>query len=382
MMDSFFLFYEKHLFIIYVIHIIISLIISFVASVYLKKRYIKSSEEVDQEDFKREEEIQLESSTFRLLFKVSLHKNNQVTNFLFIFLFNLPIPFIGYFFTLWIVWYLTHIEYDKKVVHTNVLNLDEFGHSFLKVERIFGEGSLGDLMTSPYAPKEKKLKALSSLAAHISPTNLKIVRQTLMSTDDEIRMFGYAIINKAEKSLNQKINTQLEIINEQSIADNKDENIIAHASKELAYLYWEMVYTELAHDSLKNNFLNQSILYLELAKEYYNSKIEDFYPGLSLKEQPCIDDNIELQEAYKACSSLYLLMGRIYMYKKDYEQAVSEFTIAQELTPNSDTFILPYLAEVYFLTGRYNIVKTLLGRASTLEMNATLYPIIQQWKVA
>ncbi len=381
-MDNFFIFYEKYILTIYVIHIILSIILSYGVSIYLKGRYATTGKEI-KKDKVRIEAIALEGSLFKLLFKVSLRKNNRITNFLFIFFFNLPIPIIGYIATLWISWYLKHITYEKKVILTNTLNLDEFATSFLKVERIFGEGSLGDLMTSPYAPKAKKLKALSSLAAHISPTNLKIVKQTLMSTDDEIRMFGYAIINKAEKSLNQKMNVHLEILEEHKKGIKvHSESVVAHASKELAYLYWEMVYTELAHDSLKNNFLNQSIHYLEFSKEYYNGKIEKLCVDKSLANQPDIDNDIELQDAYKTCSSLYLLMGRIRMFKKEYEQAKTEFTIAQELTPNNDTFVLPYLAEVYFLTGKYSIVKTLLGRAKTLEMNATLYPIIQQWKVA
>jgi len=382
-MDSFFIFYEKHIVIIYAIHIVISLVLALFSALYLRKRYSKNSEEIKQKDKTREEAVELNSSLFKLLFKVSLHKNNFITNFLFIFFFNLPIPLIGYIFTIWIVWYLGYVTYEKKVIHTNVLNLDEFGMSFLKVERIFGEGSMSDLMTSQYAPKAKKLKALSSLAANISPVNLQIVRETLKSTDDEIRMFGYAVINKAEKTLNQKINKHLEIIHNQvQKGENKDNAKVAISSKELAFLYWEMVYTELSHDSLKNNFLNQSIIYIELSKDYYNDKIDEYCAGGNCKEYISDREKIELQEAYRATSSLYMLMGRIHLLRGNHEAAKAEFTVAQELLPNNDSFILPYLAEVYYLTGKYDIVKSLLNRTEGLELNATLHPIVEQWKMS
>ena len=376
-----FLFYENNIEIIYVIHVLISLILSFFISIYISKRFIEKSEKVDKIDKDRLDEIYFRNWIFKFLFKISLHKNNKITSFLFFFLFNLSIPFVGYLFSIWVALYLMNVTYEKKVANTNMLNLDEFGTSFLKVERIFGEGSMSDLMTSKYAPKSKKLKALSSLATNISPTNLRIIRQTLTSTDDEIRMFGYAIINKAEKILNQKINKQLDIIyNESKKGDNKDEYIVALASKELAFLYWEMVYTELSHISLKNNFLNSVITYIELSKEYFLSKIGEIREDMKSKTDEKLL-KIQLQDTYKICSSLYMLMGRVYMQREQYEEAKSELTIAQELLPEQATFILPYLAEVYFVTGKYNVVQSILNQAESFELNSTLYPIAQQWKI-
>ncbi len=376
-----FLFYENNIEIIYVIHVLISLILSFFISIYISKRFIEKSEKVDKIDKDRLDEIYFRNWIFKFLFKISLHKNNKITSFLFFFLFNLSIPFAGYLFSIWVALYLMNVTYEKKVANTNMLNLDEFGTSFLKVERIFGEGSMSDLMTSKYAPKSKKLKALSSLATNISPTNLRIIRQTLTSTDDEIRMFGYAIINKAEKILNQKINKQLDIIyNESKKGDNKDEYIVALASKELAFLYWEMVYTELSHISLKNNFLNSVITYIELSKEYFLSKIGEIREDMKSKTDEKLL-KIQLQDTYKICSSLYMLMGRVYMQREQYEEAKSELTIAQELLPEQATFILPYLAEVYFVTGKYNVVQSILNQAESFELNSTLYPIAQQWKI-
>ncbi|MDK9692623.1 MAG: hypothetical protein OEL19_00080 [Sulfurimonas sp.] len=406
MANSFLYSFEPYIFLLLLIHIVISFILSVVLSEYTQKRFVLNTKEVEKKDAHRLEEIEDKSWFYKLLFKVSLHKNNRKMTIIFIFLFNISIPLVGYFFSLWIAWYLKNVSYEKKVSNTNILNLDEFGFSFLKVERIFGESSMTDLMKSEHAPRPKKLKALSALANNPSPANLKIIRQTLSSTDDEIRMFGYAIINKAEKAINVKINHYLEIIHsedEQYSAEAK-----AFATNELAFLYWEMIYTELSHESLKENFLQDVIKYVNLAKSFYipeisnvRRKIEEYETDIKkaaasaktskeipyeqaeeyLKENLKIE-NERLEKYNEICTKLYIIMGRVYMNKKEYEKAKSEFTLAQQLHKEQLSFIVPYLAEIHFLTGNYRVVHSILNETKNLELNATLYPIIRQWKVS
>jgi tetratricopeptide (TPR) repeat protein len=300
-------------------------------------------------------------------------------------------PLIGYIFSYWISWYLKHVSYEKKVLNTNILNLDEFGMSFLKIDRIFGEGSMSTLLVDKYSSKSKKLKALSSLASNLSPGNLRIIRQTLSSTDDEIRMFGYAVINKAEQALNVKINAQLEIYSD--TFNEKSE--IAAAAKELASLYWEMVYTELSHESLKENFLKEVIKYIEVAKDYYieevnimDEKVNEYtYQLNKMKEEDNKEELIQkldfdkkqLTEYMDICTKLYVMMGRVYMNNGRYDKANTEFTIAQELDTAESSFILPYLAEVHYITGNYDVVYSMLNSTTNLDFNSTLYSIAQQW---
>ena len=404
MISDFILSLESHIIWLYILHIILSIVSAILVTKYNDKRFANDTEEISAKDKHRLEEIVNKSLIFRLLFRVSLHKNNKVTNFLFMFLFNLAMPVIGYFLSAWIAWYLNNIKYEKKVSNTNILNLDEFGMSFLKVERIFGEGSMSDLMTSEYAPKSKKLKALSSLANNPSPANLRIIRQTLSSTDDEIRMFGYAIINKAEKLLNIKINYHLEKFNEEKNKETPQIAILAHAAKELAPLYWELVYTELSHESLKDNFKKEVIKYIAIAKEFYipeieniEQRIETYTKRLSQilnnddkkKDKKKKEEEIEkellvqknsLKEAHEINTRLYILMGRLYMSTQEYENAKVEFTLAQSLHEDQLSFILPYLSEIHFATGNYRVVNALMNQAKDLELNATLYPIVDQWK--
>ena len=409
MLSDFIFSLEPYVLSLYIIHATISLVLAIFLSVYVMKRFVGNTEEIKEKDQQRLAEITQESWIFRQLFKVSLHKNNRITNIMFMFLFNFAMPFVGYPFAIWITLYLKHVRYEKRAANTNILNLDEFGMSFLKIERIFGEGSMGDLMLSEYAPKSKKLKALSALSNNASPANLKIIRQTLSSTDDEIRMFGYAIINKAEKSLNIRINENLEKFNkEKNKSVDQDREVMAEAAKELAPLYWEMVYTELSHESLKENFMQEVEKYIAIAKDFYirsAKELDDRYEELETKlkeidelqskkerdkQQERVEEykkemhvTVERFRKYKEINTrLYILMGRLYMNQKKYDLAKEEFVQAQQLHEEQLAFILPYLAEIYFLTGNYKVVASIMNEAKDLELNATLYPIVEQWKAS
>jgi tetratricopeptide (TPR) repeat protein len=213
-------------------------------------------------------------------------------------------------------------------------------------------------------------------------------------------MYGYAIINKVEKRLNEDINRYLEVYKNSAEDDEKK----YEAAKELAFSYWEMVYTELSHESLRDNFLKEVVTYLSVAKDYYAQTtktqedvvetLEKEVESLSQKESLTseeleklrdlkeeLEDKKAVLKHYKdSTAKLFVLMGRVYMVKKEYESAITEFTVAQELSASNSSFVLPYLAEIYFILGKFYIVKSILNKAESLELNARLYPIMQQWR--
>jgi len=391
---------ESYIIILYILHMIISTIISFAVMLYIKRRYKVQTEEARANDKKRLEAIAERSLIFKLLFRISLHKYNPVASFVFFFIFNYSMPVFGYIASLWFAYYLVHVKYEHKIINTNILNLDEFETSFLKVHRIFGEGSMTNVILAEDVPKSKKLKALSSLSSNISPTTLRIIKQTLSSKNDEIRMYGYAIINKIEKKLNENINKHLEIYNNEKLEDS----VRFEAAKELAFFYWEMVYAELSHESLRDSFINEVIKYLNIAKEYYIHKVEDFDAAIRKEKQELrkisskdllkkedieevkkVEANIasikkEIKSSKDISAKLYVLMGRVYMMRKEYENAVEEFTLAKELSSSDFSFVLPYLAEIYFILGKYMVAKSILKQAKSLDLNPKLYPIVAQWR--
>ncbi len=354
---------DSYFFIALILHTVLSIVIAAGVAVYTKKRFVTRGYE--HEDLHRLQLLTNKTHLHRLLFHASLHRNNIKSSFAYFFIFNFSMPVLGYLASLWFAWHLVHVKYEKKAVKSNILNLDEFGISFLEVHRIFGEGSFNDLIPNKYAPIQKKIYALSILAKNLSPANLHIIKQTLSSPEDEVRMFGYAIINKAEQRLAKNINRQLEIFNN---AQNEKE--IAAAAYELAFLYWEMLYSEISDEILSEEFMRQVEHYLTTAIPLLTKELES-----ESKESREYDLLFKL-------SRLHQLYGRYYLRRKRYELAIAEFTIAQQLNEENATFVLPYSAEAYFYLGKYDIVRSILNQLSLLEINATIHPVIEQWKKA
>ena len=128
-----------------------------------------------------------------------------------------------------------------------------------------------------------------------------------------------------------------------------------------------MLYSELSDEVLSEEFMRKTKHYLEIAIPLYTQH---------LKEAEKFDE----QNVLFKLSKLHQLYGRYYLRLKEYELAIAEFTIAQQLNKENATFVLPYTAEAYFYLGKYEIVHSILNQLSLLEINATIHPIIEQWK--
>ena len=345
------------------LHIFLSLFIAFIVSRYIKQRFVTTGHE--HEDFERLKLMTNKTYFHRLLFFVSLHRNNVKSAFNYFFIFNFTIPILGYIASLWYAWQLVHVTYQKKVIDTNLLNLSEFNISFLEVKRTFGEGAFNDFILNKHTPANKKIYALNILSNNLIPANLRIIKQALSSPEDEVRMFGYAIINKTEQKLAKSINTELELFKEAN--EKNDTQLMATSAYELAFLYWEMLYSGLSNETLNDEFMRQVKHYISTAIQLYTTEV---------KEQ----EDSQQKNLFFKLSRLHKLYGRYYLRLEAYDNAISEFTIAQELSQENAIFVLPYTAEAYFYLGKYNIVKSLLNQVDLLEINATVYPLIDQWK--
>jgi tetratricopeptide (TPR) repeat protein len=370
----------------------------------IRKRFELTRAEM-KNDLKQLYEIDtssLRGKILKKLFHLSYHRYNFQNSIVFFFFYCFSMPVISYLAAFWIAYYLKTVRYSKGSQTTHVLNLDEFEMIFIETKRVFGESSLLEMMTNDYVPKSKKLRALASMANNITPSNLQIIHETLKSKEDEIRLFGYAILNKAELSLSEKINKLLQELKVEQKKEHPNQEHIAIIHKRLAHVYWEMVYTGFAQDILEKEYLATIENYAHSAKEYFENAILSLKPKLMRKnkeilssealdedQKELLDEDImtlesTLKSYYENFVDLTALMGKIYMRKKMYEEAVEAFVLAIETAQselnNGMSFLYPYIAEIYFINGRYNLTKNVLNKAVNLEFNATLYPIIQQWR--
>jgi len=295
----------------YMAHMLLSALISIGASFFLRKRY--------QDKF----------------FSV----------FILVLFFNITVPLIGYFFTFWMTYYLLQVRYEKTLKNTKVLNMQELDHEFPTVKRMFGEGSMKELMSNEDAPKHKRMKALSAIAEDMNKKNIALIKHSLADKDDEIRLFSFSLMDKMEQNINTKIHQASIRFEKEEEPDEK-----AKAAKELAYLYWDMIYFDLSDDTLRSFLLNESLKY---ARMVFDHDMTD--------------------------SSMNVLLGKIFLAQKDYDEASTQFVMAIESGMRSE-YIIPYLAELYFERGNYRSIRSMLNLVQGLGINSTLYPVIEQWK--
>ena len=244
---------------------------------------------------------------------------SQKKIFYFFFLFNFSLPVLGYLSSLWILYYLLHVRYVEELKEINFLDLELFENEFINIRREFGESSIQNI--------------------------IEIIKDTLSSSNDEVRLFGFAIIDKIERGINGKIYKLLDSFNS-DITEQKKASI----ARDLTYLYWEILYFQLSDDSINTFILTQVKHYIAIAKEVYA-------------------DDIKLR----------ILSGRVLMMEKQYDEAESEFHKANELSGENIPFVMPYLAEIAFIRGDYHTVSVMMQETPDLDLNSKLYPIVQQW---
>jgi tetratricopeptide (TPR) repeat protein len=261
--------------------------------------------------------------------------------FLFFILFNLAMPIVGVVLTLWIVYYLRMVTYEKKLENVHYIDMSEFTGAFIKVKRIFGEGSMKELLTNDALDPSMKMKALVSLSDNIQKRDIPLIKGALSSQNDEIRLYSFAIIDNLERNINNRIHQKMQIFR-----NSKKGMQEAKLAKELALLYWEVVYFELADEELK----------LFIAKEV------DRYASKALVHMP--EDN-----------DLHFLLGRCCLLTGEYKRAIAYL----EVIVDRDRRAVPYLAELYFIEKSYEKVGGLLAHAEWLRSDQILNPVVEIW---
>jgi tetratricopeptide (TPR) repeat protein len=270
--------------------------------------------------------------------------------FSFLFLFMMATPFIGVFFALWIIYYLRTVKYEKPIIPYQTIRFDEFFARFPIVKRRFGESAMHEIMDNEQIPISLRLTALTMLSEHTDKINISFIKQMLSSTNDEIRLFSFSVVDKAEHDLNEKIHGTLQRYNDEHRAmDKKGEE-----AKNLALLYWELVYFELSDEILINFLLDEVEKYSKIALE---SMPENF--------------------------NLYMLLGRVYFERGDDETSKSYFEKAAKFGRKSGLinihFTQSYIAEIEYRQHHYARVREIMRKAKHFDLNPKLKPIQEMW---
>ena len=260
------------------------------------------------------------------------------------FCFNFFVPAFGAVGTLLILLYFRRfLQEDERAEFSNVA-LPPFLAESADLGSGMGEGGAWSRLFALGLPREQRLKALLSVGTAGGHNSSRLLQHATGDGDDEIRLLAFNLHERQEQRIQQSISAAL---SELKIAENPD--LKAAVCRKLAFSYWEMVYSALAQDDLRDFFVEQASKYAEQAL-----LIEGRNP------------------------SLLILIARIQLQKQNYERA--EETLQAALTAGADPAkLVPYQAELAFYGRDFKTVRRLLKQDATIRFRPGIGPVAQFW---
>ncbi len=248
---------------------------------------------------------------------------------------------IGIFVAGWIAGYRRR---DKILHPFSKLVLPEFVLSLREPEMKFSQGEIKSRLAHASIPTARRLQSLLALQGIPARVSSPLLQGMLGDSADDIRLVAYGLLDSREKKITAQIHREL--INLKGAA-GKEMQLIA--DKQLAELYWELVYAGLAQGDLRIHSLNQAMTYADAA----------------------------LQIAERDTGMLFL-KGRILHQLKKHEAAHQMLRLAMEYGL-PEFRALPYIVEIAFDQGDYAAVQRKLARLSTSQITPMMKNSINFW---
>ncbi|MEO2083482.1 MAG: hypothetical protein ABGX12_05625 [Desulfurobacteriaceae bacterium] len=203
------------------------------------------------------------------------------------------------------------------------IQVEEITMDKIKVKpRKFGESILSFMKKESHHISEETILMLKEIK---NPISIEIAKQALRNSKDEVRLTAFSIISKLEKEINNKISFL-----KNQLKEKHTKKELLEIYKNLIFSYWELLYFGLVDKELENFVVKEALSYAEEA--------------------------LELGED----AEIYLVAGRIFLRKGDYEKA---YEYLSRIFDRGDLVTkrraVPYLAEVEFYRGNYRKVKRL-----------------------
>lgn len=185
-----------------------------------------------------------------------------------------------------------------------------------------GAGSIREQLTNPALSLEARMKALLALQDMPTHHTATLLRAALSDSADDLRLLAYGLLEAKENELMLRI--------QQALQRYKSQDEHYGAARELAELYWEMVYQNLVLGDMCRFALNQVAFF---AKEALKLNATD--------------------------SGMWIIVGRMHLLNGNYLEAGQAFARVLQLGLLT-VRIEPYLAELAFLQKDYTRVRQLM----------------------
>ena len=280
-------------------------------------------------------------SSVLILFLPKKYQQYKKEIFLFFLIINVGLLFIGILLTLIMVLFgLSWATHRVSQPNYESLPLDDYISEFPVVYSQFQEGILtieGD--HTKEISTDEKIKSLRILYDSNAKGNIEKIKYFLSDSSDETRLYAFALISSFEKKLNTQIKEFQKKINSSNNKREKDQYYF-----ELAMTYWQFIFHGVASEKLSG---------------FYSKKIEQTLE--------------KIQDIPRA----FVLLGKIHIFNKEYEEAEKSFFKAVELGIPKES-IFTFLAEIKFAQKKYNEVSNYISK-ELFEIDIRLKPLAQTW---
>lgn len=262
-------------------------------------------------------------------------KINIQQNYLYVLTVFFLIGFFG--FVLGYIFLILTIFILKKEGESGVKLFEKFTINELYSEdfrfngRKFGEASLKLVSLNKNSSKDLAEKIFLYIQENLDPNTMSVVKKSISSSIDEIRLMAFSLMSKVEKDLNEKIYILNEKLKEGDLSNEEKAEIYV----ELGQIYWNFIVFKIADEEMKKFFIDKTIFYT--------------------------NESLNIKENFLA----YFLLGRVYLYNKDYTKAKEYLIKAYFFDKTKKQKVIPYLAECYFYEKKYDMVKRLFSELNT-----------------
>ncbi len=289
----------------------------------------------------------LASSLFSLLVSVNFPKRfitprSGLSGLFFAFSFFVPV--LGAVGSVLILLYFKKHQQDEERTEFFNVPMPPFLAESAGMASGMGEGGAWSRLRAVGVPNNLRLKALLAVGNSSGHNASRFLQEATGDSDDEIRLLAFNLCERQEQKIQQSISAALE-----ELQETADPLLKASLCRNLAFSYWEMVYSALVQDELRDFFVEQAGRYADLACQ--------------------LGGNTPVLATLKA---------RIYLQKRQYQQA--EAAVQEALALGADPVrIVPYQAELAFNRRDFSSVKRLLQQDTTARLRPGIGPVAQFW---
>lgn len=209
----------------------------------------------------------------------------------------------------------------------------------------FAAGGLGDILRHS-GDVAKRVLAVTAASRMSEREAIPFLKLAMSDPADEVRLLAFSVKDKIETGINEKIKKNL---SELPTVDARARPTVHRA---LAFLYWELVYLNIAEGDLRNFMLSE-------ADEHAAA---------------CLASNSE--------ASLHTLRGRIALERRDATTAGTHFQAALEAGADIES-VATYLAEAAFIAQDFTSVAAHLERLPLhFRATAPYHALCRSWGLA